>query len=79
MKTSLIIDDRVFEEAKKESVKTGKSVSEIISAWAAIGRDQWRKLKGKKTKTFKPIDLGQQKLDLNSRKEWMEELDDDRS
>lgn len=79
MKTSLVLDDRVFEEAKKESLKTGKSVSEIISEWAAIGRDQWKKLKTKKTKSFKPLDLGDQKIDLTSRKEWMEDLDDDRS
>jgi hypothetical protein len=79
MKTSLVLDDRVFEEAKKESLKTGKTVSEIISEWAAIGRDHWKKLNGKKAKTFKPLDLGGQKVDLTSRKEWMEELDDDRS
>ena len=79
MKTSLVLDDRVFEEAKKESLKTGKTISEIISEWAAIGRDQWKKLKGKKKKTFKPLDLGGQNIDLTSRKEWMEDLDDDRS
>jgi len=79
MKTSLVLDDRVFEEAKKESLKTGKSVSEIISEWASIGRDQWKKLRGKKTKRFKPLDLGEQKIDLISRKEWMEDLDVDRS
>ncbi len=79
MKTSLVLDDRVFEEAKKESLKTGRSVSEIISEWAAIGRDQWKKLKSKKMKSFKPLDLGEQKIDLSSRKEWMEDLEDDRS
>lgn len=79
MKTSLLLDDRVFEEAKKESLKTGKSVSEIISEWAAIGRDHWKKLKGKKNKPFKALDLGGQRVDLTSREEWMEDLDDDRS
>lgn len=79
MKTSLIIDDRIFEEAQKESLKTGKTISKVISEWAAAGRDEWKKLKNKKAKTFKPLNLGKQKMDLTSRKEWMEELDDDRS
>ena len=79
MKTSLILDDRVFEEAKKESLKTGKTISEIISEWASIGRDQWKKIKNKKAKNFKALDLGGQKIDLTNRKEWMESLDDDRS
>jgi hypothetical protein len=79
MKTSLLLDDRVFAEAKKESLKTGRSVSEIISEWAALGREQWKKLKSKKGGTFKPLDLGEQKMDLTNRKEWMEDLGDDRS
>ncbi len=78
MKTSLIIDDRVYEDAKKESVTTGKSLSEIISQWTALGRDLWKKQKGK-TSTFKPISMGKQRIDLSSRKEWMEILDDDRT
>ncbi len=79
MKTSLIIDDRVFADAKKESLKTGKAVSEVISQWAAIGRDVWRKSKTQPAKKFVPIDLGTEKVDLTNRKEWMEDLDDDRT
>ena len=79
MKTSLIIDDRVFEEAKKEASRTGRSVSEIVSQWAALGREVWKQKKTKSAKKFKPLDLGIEKIDLTNRKEWMEALDDDRT
>lgn len=78
MKTSLIIEDRVFEEAKKEAIKSGSSISEIISQWAALGRDLWRQQKASPRKKFKPLNLGQEKIDLTNRKEWMEDLDNDR-
>lgn len=77
MKTSLILDDRVFEDAKKESHKTGRAISEIISSWASLGRDVWRQKKGKASKSFKPVNLGKEKIELTNRKEWMGELDDD--
>ena len=77
MKTSLILDDRVFEDAKKESHKTGRAISEIISSWASLGRDVWRQKKGKVSKSFKPLNLGVEKVDLTNRKDWMGELDDD--
>jgi len=79
MKTSLILDDRVFEDAKKESHKTGKSISEIISTWSSLGRDLWRQKKGQPAKKFKPLDLGSEKIDLTNRKDWMEALEDDRA
>ncbi len=79
MKTSLILDDRVFEEAKKEASKSGRSISEIVSQWAALGREVWRQKKGQTTKKFKPLDLGAEKVDLTTRKDWMEALDDDRT
>lgn len=79
MKTSLVIDDRVFEEAKKESVKSGRTISEIISKWAQIGRDVLRQNQKdqKSRKEFKPRDLGQPRIDLSNRKDWMEELERD--
>ena len=77
MKISLILDDRVFEDAKKESHKTGKAISEIISSWASLGRDVWRQKKGKTSKSFQPLNLGEEKIDLTNRKDWMGELDDD--
>ena len=77
MKTSLILDDRVFEDAKKEAHKTGKAVSEIISSWASLGRDVWRQKKSQIPKKFKPLNLGSEKVDLTNRREWMEALEDD--
>jgi hypothetical protein len=78
MKTSLIIDDKVFLEAKKEADKTGLSISEIISNWAFLGRDFWKKnQKNKIQKKFKPANLGPEKIDLNQRKNWMDQLDKD--
>ena len=78
MKTSIILDDRVFEEAKKEASRSGRSLSEIISQWASLGREVWKNKKAQPNK-FKPLDLGVEKIDLTSRKEWMEDLDDDRT
>lgn len=52
MKTSLILDDRVFEDAKKESHRTGKTISEIISSWASLGRDLWRQEKSENYKNL---------------------------
>jgi hypothetical protein len=78
MKTSLIIDDKIFEDAKKESDKTGKTISEIISNWAQIGREFWKKEKKiKKVKEFKALSLGKPMIDLTNRKNWMEELEND--
>jgi len=79
MKTSLIIDDQVFKEAKKEALKSGKTVSELISLWAQFGRIIWKE-KSTKSKSckFEAIDLGIMKMELSSRKNWMEDLDNDR-
>ncbi len=79
MKTSLILDDRVFEDAKNEAHKTGKAMSEIVSTWAAIGRDHWLQKKNQTPKKFRSLNLGLEKVDLTNRKEWMEVLEDDRS
>ena len=75
MKTSLIIDDLLFKEAKKESNKTGKTISEIISSWAKLGKDAWTQNKHKQRKDFKPLNLGTPNFDLLNRKAWMAELD----
>lgn len=77
MKTSLILDERVFEEAKKESMKSGKSISEVVSHWASLGRDIWLQQKKQKSKKFKPVDLGSEKVNITNRKDWMEDLEDD--
>jgi hypothetical protein len=77
MKTSLVLDDTIFNEAKKESLRTGRTLSQVVSAWAALGRETLKAQKSKKKVTFTPLNLGAQKIDLSSRKEWMSELEDD--
>ncbi len=79
MKTSLIIDDKVFQDAKKEATESGKTVSEVISLWARTGREEWAKRKREKGKDFKPVNLGEPQIDLSNRRNWMEELENDRS
>ena len=78
MKTSLIIEDKVFKDAKKESAQSGQSVSMIISQWAALGRTAWKKRKQQKKalSPFKPVNLGKQKLNLSSRDIWLDTIDD---
>ncbi|MBI5139644.1 hypothetical protein HZA26_03495 [Candidatus Nomurabacteria bacterium] len=78
MKTSLLIDDKIFYEAKKQALQIGKTVSEIISLWARVGHEEWMKRKQKKRKEFKAVNLCEQRVDLSNRKNWMEELEDDR-
>lgn len=78
MKTSLVIDDRVFEDAKKEADKSGRTISEVISKWAQLGRETWKQSQKKqRAKEFKAKDLGAPQIDLSSRKDWMEELERD--
>lgn len=78
MKTSLVIDDRVFEDAKREADKSGKTISEVISKWAQVGRDAFKQAhKNQLPKEFKAKDLGVPQIDLSSRKDWMEELERD--
>ena len=48
--------------------------AEVISLWASLGREAWRAKKP--NKKFEPLDLGEEKLDLSSRKDWMDALDD---
>lgn len=75
MKTSLVIEDRLFREAQKDSRAKGKTISETISHWARVG---WETLKNtrKGSKRLRSVDLGGPALvDLSSRRDWMETLD----
>lgn len=76
MKTSLILSNRIFQEAKKEAQKTGQSISQIINSWADLGREIWATQKKKSTKKFKPVSLGEEKTDITNRRDWMDSLDD---
>ena len=73
MKTSLNIDDFLFNEAKKEAAASKRSVSEVLSLWANKGREALKK--GKKKKNFKPLNLGIPEVDLSCRKIWMDDIE----
>ena len=79
MKTSLNIDDRLFGIARQQSLQTGSSVSELISQWARVGWEtlqQKHKAEKKIRPDFKAAHLGgPAKIDLSSRRDWMDALD----
>ncbi|MBI4366061.1 MAG: hypothetical protein HY543_04500 [Deltaproteobacteria bacterium] len=76
MKTSLILDDRVFQAAKRESQRSGRSLSALISDWARIGLETLKHTAKRKHRQLKTVDLGgPARLDLNSRRDWMDTLD----
>lgn len=75
MKTSLNLDDNLFRAAQREALKTGKTMSELINHWASFGRKCLIDAP-KKQKSFSPINLGgPTKIDLTSRRDWMDQLD----
>lgn len=76
MKTSLNIDDAVFKAAQRETLKNKRTLSEIISEWARLGRYAVLKRKNKPSK-IKTVNLGgPARFDLNSRRNWMDFLDE---
>jgi hypothetical protein len=67
MKASLNLNDQILMAAKAEASATGKTLSEVISLWASIGRAASQKSNDQKS-VFKPLDLGGGPLvDLSSR------------
>lgn len=76
MKTSLIIDDRVFQTARREAERRGKTVSQVISDWARIGLETLKKAAQSRRKALKSVNLGgAAEIDLSSRRDWMDSLD----
>ena len=76
MKTSLIIDDRVFKLAEREARKLGVSISQVISDWARLGLSRSLENRSSKKPKLKPVDLGSAPLmDLTSRRDWLDGLD----
>lgn len=75
MKTSLVIEDSLFKAARKEAQKQKKTLSEIISFWARIGRQMLSKHKTKANE-LKAVDLGgPSSVDINSRRDWLDTLE----
>lgn len=78
MKTSLIIDDPLFNAAQKEALKNKTTVSQTLSFWAKVGREvlAQKKWKPASKRILKTVDLGGPALiDLSSRKDWRDILD----
>ena len=78
MKTSLNIDDYLFEAARKEAQKRGTTIGETLSWWAQVGRKALRANRGRvrTSARVKAVNLGgAARLDLNSRRDWMDVLD----
>lgn len=78
MKTSLVLDDALFEEAKKLAQKSNRSISSIISEWARLGRTMAKQRRREKPR-LKTFDLGTPLVSFDSRDALMEILDDDRT
>lgn len=79
MKTSLIINDHLFREAQKVSLKEKRTVSDTINEWARAGYDLIRKKKRalrSHARRIPALNLGgPAQVDFNSRRQWMDELD----
>lgn len=78
MKTSLNLDDGLYEDAKHEALRSGRSLSETITAWARLGRNVERS-RAKKRPKLAPVDLGRPLMNIDSRDAVMDSLDDDRA
>jgi hypothetical protein len=77
MRTSLNIEDRLMEAAKREAEKNKQTISETITRWARYGYEALRKQKHQKTPRLRTVDLGgPAKIDLNSRRDWLDQLDE---
>lgn len=77
MKTSLNINDHVYKTAQREAQNRNSTISEVISFWAQVGLDFIKKQRTQKKSVFKPVDLGGPSgVDLNSRRDWMDLLDE---
>lgn len=78
MKTSLIIEDSLYRAAKTEAERTGKTISQTISFWASAGRLALKGEKRKKKRVIPVLNLGEPRLDLTSRRDWLDLLDDEK-
>ena len=76
-KTSLMIDEQLFLDAKKAALKEKKSMSQVICDWAKAGKLQ-NEQHAAQQDVFQPLSLGglTAKIDFTSRRIWMDELDD---
>jgi len=78
MKTSLTLDDSLYEDAKKAAGRTGRTISATVSEWARIGRKLERQ-RAQRKPSLAPVDLGRPLMNIDSRDALMDALDDDRT
>lgn len=76
MKTSLNIEDSIFKAARREAERLGKTVSEVVSYWARVGRETLTKRGRQQLRKVPAVDLGgPASVNLNARRDWMESLE----
>lgn len=76
MKTSLNIENSLFEIAQKEAQKNKKTLSETITHWARVGWETLKKQKRNQKPKLTFLNLGGPTLiDINCRRDWMDVLD----
>ena len=76
MKTSLTIEDSLFKAAQQESQRKNQTLSQTISYWARVGREALKLKKKSAPRRFKAVDLGgTARIELSSRRHWMDTLD----
>ncbi len=77
MKTSLTLDARLVQAARKEAEKSGKTLSETITLWARLGWELLQKQqRTPRTHQLKTVDLGgPAMIDLHCRRDWLDTLD----
>jgi hypothetical protein len=78
MKTSLSIDDSLYEDAKKAAQRTGRTISATINEWARIGRKLERQ-RAQRKPNLAPADLGRPLMNIDTRDALQDALDDDRT
>lgn len=78
MKTSLNISNHLFKAAQRQAQKEEKTLSEVISYWAQLGRTFLAQQKKKGGRKLTPVDLGgMAAVNVNSRRDWIDALDKD--
>ena len=78
MKTTLVLDDALFDEAKRLAHKSNRSISAIISERANLGRSIEKQRRPEKH-SLQTVDLGAPLMSFDSRDAVMEALNDDGS
>jgi hypothetical protein len=75
MKTSLQLDDALFQAAVAEARRTGRTISETVSTWARLGQ-QAERAEADIRRPVPSLELGgPATVDLSSRRDWMDALD----